>query len=107
MLILLSRIFSTAASKKVSDIVFCSPHRGRLNALVQLLDYPARDLFQKLSKKCELDANEGLSTFIDDIAMHIAVCNKKSFGVGIGLGEKETKNEMKVQTIIRIGPTEN
>lgn len=53
------------------------PHRGRLNTLVRLLGYPARDLFYKISGKNDIP--EELYTSIDDVVSHIAVSNKNAF----------------------------
>lgn len=53
------------------------PHRGRFNVLVELLDYPAKDLFYKISGKS--DFPEELYTGIDDVASHIAVSARRTF----------------------------
>ena len=77
LLILLAKLFAVSSENGVEEVVFGLPHRGRLNILCQLLDFPVRDFFQKLTKNCEL--TEDFNTFIDDIAMHIAVCTRKKF----------------------------
>lgn len=46
------------------------PHRGRLNVLVNLLGYPAGDLFRKISGKT--DTPSGLPGAIDDVTSHLA-----------------------------------
>eukprot|EP00455_Lapot_gusevi_P030352 TRINITY_DN3264_c0_g3_i5.p1 TRINITY_DN3264_c0_g3~~TRINITY_DN3264_c0_g3_i5.p1 ORF type:complete len:905 (+),score=378.09 TRINITY_DN3264_c0_g3_i5:61-2775(+) len=69
-------IFTTSSQAGVENVVLCMPHRGRLNLLVTLLDYPARALFAKV---------KGLShipeSFFgdDDVASHIALSVTKKF----------------------------
>jgi probable 2-oxoglutarate dehydrogenase E1 component DHKTD1 len=46
------------------------PHRGRLNTLVNVLEYPASLLFRRISGK--LDTPVELFTVIDDVVSHIA-----------------------------------
>ena len=45
--------------------------------MVRLLDYPARELFYKISGKN--DVPEELYTAIDDVVSHIAVTNKRIY----------------------------
>ena len=45
--------------------------------LLELLDYPAKDLFHKISGKNDLP--DELYTAIDDVASHLAVSVNKSF----------------------------
>jgi len=40
-------LFASAANAGITDVVLTMPHRGRLNFLVGLLDYPARAMFAK------------------------------------------------------------
>jgi len=51
-----------------------------LNTLVGLLDYPARELFYKISGNN--DCPEELYTATDDVVSHIAVTNSRVFNLG-------------------------
>lgn len=53
------------------------PHRGRLNTLVNILDYPARLMFRRISGK--LDTPEELYTVVDDVVSHVAQSVRKDF----------------------------
>ena len=53
------------------------PHRGRLNTLVNVLDYPASLLFRKISGKTDIPL--ALHTCIDDVVSHIANSTTKKF----------------------------
>lgn len=46
------------------------PHRGRLNTLVNVLEYPASLLFRKISGKT--DTPSELFTVLDDVVSHTA-----------------------------------
>lgn len=50
-------IFSQSAQCGISDIVMCMPHRGRLNFLTTMLDFPPVRMFQKMKGLTELPAN--------------------------------------------------
>jgi probable 2-oxoglutarate dehydrogenase E1 component DHKTD1 len=52
-------------------------HRGRLNILVGLLDYPARALFSKVRGKS--DVPEGMDA-LDDVVSHIGQSVDKTYG---------------------------
>lgn len=58
------------------------PHRGRLNVLVNLLDYPAADLFRKISGKT--DTPSDLVSAIDDVTSHIAQSVQKTYKTAAG-----------------------
>ncbi len=70
-------MFAKATSAGIENIIIGMPHRGRLNTLVRLLGYPARDLFYKITGKNDLP--EELYTSIDDVVSHIAVSNKNAY----------------------------
>ena len=53
------------------------PHRGRLNVMVNLLDYPAVDLFRKVSGKTDTPAD--LISALDDVTSHIAQSVTKNY----------------------------
>lgn len=46
------------------------PHRGRLNLLTNILEYPPRYLFRKISGKT--DTPKELYTVVDDVTSHVA-----------------------------------
>ncbi len=47
--VILDQLFKLAAQKQYEHVVFGMPHRGRLNTLVNLLKFDARNLFWKIS----------------------------------------------------------
>ena len=53
------------------------PHRGRLNTLVNVLDYPASLLFRKINGKC--DTPQELFTVVDDVVSHVAQSVRKNY----------------------------
>ena len=59
--------------ESVDELVIGMPHRGRLNLMVNMLDYPIEGLFHKLSGKSEFDIeNEpGRSVLIGDVLSHL------------------------------------
>lgn len=60
------------------------PHRGRLNVLTNLLDYPPEHIIRKI--KGYNDMPKEFTSAIDDVISHIAVTKKKKFiGAGIYL----------------------
>ena len=77
MIVGLRNFLAKASEKGVKEVVLGMPHRGRLNVLVNLLDYPARDLFYKISGNNDLP--DQLYTGVDDVVSHISVSNKKIF----------------------------
>lgn len=79
-------MFARASELGVSDIVLGMPHRGRLNVLINLLDYPARDLFSKIMGKCDIP--EEYYNRTDDVVSHIACSNRKTFKSNINYKQK-------------------
>ncbi len=73
----MNTVFAKATEKGVKNVVLGMPHRGRLNTLVRLLNYPARDMFYKIAGKNDIP--EELYTAIDDVVSHIAVSNKVAY----------------------------
>lgn len=53
------------------------PHRGRLNTLVNILDYPASLLFRKISGKADTPLD--IHTCIDDVVSHVANSTRKNY----------------------------
>ncbi|KAG0948157.1 hypothetical protein G6F57_001855 [Rhizopus arrhizus] len=54
MMVALDRLFELSAVNGVQDIVIGMPHRGRLNLLCDLLEYPYAALFHKMKGRSEL-----------------------------------------------------
>ncbi|CAO3646284.1 unnamed protein product [Cunninghamella echinulata] len=54
MMVALDRLFGVSAKAGVSDIIVGMPHRGRLNFLCDLLEYPHAALFHKMKGNSEL-----------------------------------------------------
>lgn len=78
LLVLLYSILAESSNKlsKVSDVILSMPHRGRLNVLPLILDYPVENLLAKIQGKRDLPKEiEG----IDDVVSHVAVSNQKLF----------------------------
>jgi probable 2-oxoglutarate dehydrogenase E1 component DHKTD1 len=76
-LVSLNTIFAGAAEQGISDVVLAMPHRGRFNVLVELLDYPADELFRKISGKNDLPAD--FYTAIDDVTSHVAASARRAY----------------------------
>ncbi|KAF8172057.1 dehydrogenase E1 and transketolase domain-containing protein 1 [Mycena galopus ATCC 62051] len=64
----LDSLFSTAAKAGVSTIVLGMPHRGRLNLLTDLLEYPATALFHKIKGGAEIPDDLGAE---GDVISHL------------------------------------
>lgn len=77
MVIALRTMFAKSSELGVTDIVLGMPHRGRLNTLVNIMDYPTRDLFHKMQGKCDIPKD--FYNRVDDVVSHIACSNKKIF----------------------------
>jgi 2-oxoglutarate dehydrogenase complex dehydrogenase (E1) component-like enzyme len=53
------------------------PHRGRMNTLVNVLDYGARHIFRKVAGKT--DTPHELVNVIDDVTSHVAQSTVKDY----------------------------
>ncbi|KMS94077.1 hypothetical protein BVRB_025030, partial [Beta vulgaris subsp. vulgaris] len=62
-------LLSQAAAANIEDVVIGMPHRGRLNMLVALLDYPPRAIFSKV--KGASHTLESGQVGSDDVVSHI------------------------------------
>ena len=60
----------------VKEVVLDMQHRGRLNVLPFLFDFPFANLFYKMSGKRDVPSNIAA---IDDVVSHISPSNKKLF----------------------------
>lgn len=76
-MVALEQLFQSGAQNNFTDIVFGMPHRGRLNTLVNVLDYPASLLFRKISGKTDTPLE--LITVQDDVVSHIAQSIRKDY----------------------------
>lgn len=72
----LESILVAAQKAKMKNVVIGMPHRGRLNFLVSLLDYPARALFAKV--KGQSLVPEGMDSW-DDVISHVAQSVTKKY----------------------------
>uniref|UniRef100_A0AC35TR80 RRM domain-containing protein n=1 Tax=Rhabditophanes sp. KR3021 TaxID=114890 RepID=A0AC35TR80_9BILA len=50
-------IFNTAPFNDISDIILCKAHRGRLNLLTELMEFPVVQMFRKIKGKPEFPEN--------------------------------------------------
>jgi probable 2-oxoglutarate dehydrogenase E1 component DHKTD1 len=73
----LKTLFAKASELDVEQVVLGMPHRGRLNVLCNLLDYPPQDLFRKIMGNNDLP--DEWATGIDDVVSHISISAKKSY----------------------------
>jgi len=76
-LIAMQTLFESASQVGYEKVVLGMPHRGRLNTLVSLLDYPARALFAKIKGRSLVPPS---MPGWDDVASHIATSCTKKFG---------------------------
>ncbi len=67
-------IFAKSSELGVNDIVIGMAHRGKMNVLANLLDYPAEDLVTKIMHKCDMPSE--YYNRVDDIASHIGISLK-------------------------------
>lgn len=67
-MVALDRIFELSAKSGVQDVVIGMPHRGRLNLLCDLLEYPYAGLFHKMKGHSELPSGTFAS---GDVISHL------------------------------------
>ncbi len=70
-------LFARLAELGTKEAVVGIPHRGRLNFLTGLLDYPPRLLFRKIDGGKDIPST--LYGYIDDVTSHLACSTTKSF----------------------------
>ncbi|KAJ1913221.1 hypothetical protein H4219_005298 [Mycoemilia scoparia] len=69
MLIVLDQLFESGNLAGIKETVLCMPHRGRLNLLADLLQYPLESLFRKLQGNSEFPNGIDAS---GDVLSHLA-----------------------------------
>ncbi|PVU95289.1 hypothetical protein BB559_002791 [Furculomyces boomerangus] len=102
MMVSLDQLFKLTAESKIEHAIMCMPHRGRINTLTNLLNFPARKIFNKVQGKSEfpdelnisgdvpthffsdttLNYNNGNSTKVSLIPnpSHLEACNPVALG---------------------------
>nr|KAJ3421659.1 hypothetical protein HK105_002764 [Polyrhizophydium stewartii] len=78
MMIVMSTLLRESSANGISDIVLCMPHRGRLNLLTDLLEFPAEALFHKLKGNSEFPKE--YADLNGDVLSHLAI--SKDIDVG-------------------------
>ncbi|KAG2224888.1 hypothetical protein INT45_010837, partial [Circinella minor] len=68
MMVALDRLFELSAQAGVQDVLIGMPHRGRLNLLCDLLEYPHAALFSKMKGNSELPSGTAHS---GDVISHL------------------------------------
>jgi probable 2-oxoglutarate dehydrogenase E1 component DHKTD1 len=69
MMVALDRLFALSAENAIKDVVIGMPHRGRLNLLCDLLEYPYQALFHKMKGFSELPEDTFAS---GDVISHLS-----------------------------------
>ena len=69
MMVALDALFKDANTAGISDVVLCMPHRGRLNLLTDLLQFPAAALFHKVKGNHEFPQE---LPFTGDVLSHLS-----------------------------------
>jgi probable 2-oxoglutarate dehydrogenase E1 component DHKTD1 len=83
-IVALEHLFNTAKAKHgVSHVVVGMPHRGRLNLLLNSLNYPAAKMFAKIKGVPEIEASVPGATH--DVLSHLAASATLPSGVHVSL----------------------
>ena len=77
MMIVLNELFKLASKEGITDTIVCMPHRGRLNLLTGLLQFPPEALFSKIRGKSEFP--DGLPV-TGDVISHLATTTRIDYG---------------------------
>jgi probable 2-oxoglutarate dehydrogenase E1 component DHKTD1 len=77
MMVVLNTLFKNAALDSVSDGIVCMPHRGRLNLLTGILNYPTDSLFHKIRGGSEFPEDVEAS---GDVLSHLAISTDLTYG---------------------------
>ncbi|KYQ91728.1 oxoglutarate dehydrogenase (succinyl-transferring) [Tieghemostelium lacteum] len=79
MIVSCNSLFRESVNQGIENVVIGMPHRGRLNLLVQICGYPAKDLFWKIKGNPEF-SDDLLA--IGDVASHIGVSSDLQYPGG-------------------------
>ncbi|KAI8926452.1 thiamine diphosphate-binding protein [Entophlyctis helioformis] len=77
MMIALYTLFREASVANLQDVVLCMPHRGRLNLLTGMLNYPAANIFRKVKGQSELPDDLNVNA---DVLSHLAISTDINVG---------------------------
>ncbi|KAG2008244.1 dehydrogenase E1 and transketolase domain-containing protein 1 [Coprinopsis cinerea AmutBmut pab1-1] len=104
MLPALDVLFSSAASSGVRHTVLAMPHRGRLNLLTDLLQYPPSALFHKIKGGSELPEEYGAE---GDVLSHLVSSPTLSYGSGASIKVSLQPNPSHLEAVnpVAIGKT--
>ncbi|XP_056596526.1 2-oxoadipate dehydrogenase complex component E1 [Triplophysa dalaica] len=97
-------LFRSAAYSGVTDVVMGMPHRGRLNLLTGLLQFPPELMFRKMRGLSEFPEN---SPSIGDVLSHLTSKVELDFGAGHHLNVTMLPNPSHLEAInpITVGKT--
>jgi probable 2-oxoglutarate dehydrogenase E1 component DHKTD1 len=73
----LENLFELSSNAGYEHVVFGMPHRGRINTLVNVLDYGGRFIFRKIAGKTGTPSE--LRNVVDDITSHTAQSTTKNY----------------------------
>ena len=68
MLTAIEAVLNHFSAEGFNEAIICMPHRGRLNLLVDLLDFPRQALFHKLAGNAEFPVSD---VFTGDVVSHL------------------------------------
>eukprot|EP00834_Sanchytrium_tribonematis_P005647 NODE_356_length_8904_cov_1.034412.p1 type:complete len:728 gc:universal NODE_356_length_8904_cov_1.034412:2064-4247(+) len=71
-LVALDYLFETAASSDIKEIILCTAHRGRLNMLAGILNFPLDALFSKIKGNSEFP-EKYKGYYLGDVISHLAI----------------------------------
>jgi probable 2-oxoglutarate dehydrogenase E1 component DHKTD1 len=79
MMIVLSTLLRELNTAGVQDVIMCMPHRGRLNFLTDVLNFPLDALFSKIKGNSEFPAHLPVT---GDVLSHLAISTDIKIGNG-------------------------
>lgn len=84
MVVMLKALFQSCDRRAIEKVVLAMPHRGRLNVLVNLLEYPLSELIAKIQGRS--DTPDSLYNCTDDVVSHVSCSNRaKDAAVNVSL----------------------
>jgi probable 2-oxoglutarate dehydrogenase E1 component DHKTD1 len=92
MMTFIDNLFKKATDNGVREVVMCMPHRGRLNLLVNSLNYPPKGLFHKIKGNSEFPPNIDYGT--GDVISHL-----------VSSVDLQFKNDMKLHVTMIPNPS--